>query len=135
MVSVDHFLQLFTALVFAVAIFLFVRIYRDSKKAHPAEDGLTPLFEEQAGARFDYLNLTIPFVRHAIYDDFVVISTRKRYYKLNFNQIARFEVKRHVFSIGITYYHNISGIPKKLIVWTTNPGWVSSLLESKGVST
>ena len=135
MASASNYLPLIPALVFAVVIFLFIRTYRGSKNIQPAEDGLTPLFQEQAGGRFDIYNLTIPFVRHAIYDDFVVISTRNRYYKLNFDQIIKFEVKRHLFSIGVTYHHNISDIPKTLIVWTTNSSWVSSLLVSKGVST
>ena len=131
----DKYLPFFPLLIIAVVASLFVYIYRGSKKHDPIEAGLTPLFEEQAGGRFGISNLTYPFVRHAIYDDFVVISTSRRFYKLGFDQIKKIDVGRHMFSVGVTYHHNVQEVPSKLIVWSTNPGFVESLLRSKGVKT
>ncbi|MGB5328031.1 MAG: hypothetical protein WBO58_07400, partial [Gammaproteobacteria bacterium] len=55
-------------LVFAPVFGGFVYLYIGGRKVNPVESGLTPLFQEQAGGRFDIYNVTIPFVRHAIYD-------------------------------------------------------------------
>ncbi len=131
--SEQAFLQIIPMIIIVAAAAIFVRIYRGSKRRGSVEAGLTPIFEEQAGGKFDMFNLTIPFVRHAIYDEFVVITTGKRYYQLNFDQIDRISIKRHLFSMGVTYHHNISDVPLELIVWSKNPERVKSFLVSKGV--
>ena len=107
-------------LIFVIGGSVFAHLYFGSKKRIEIEMDKTPLFEEQAGGRFDGYNLTIPFVRHAIYDDFVVISYGKKKHVLKIEDINNVTHKKHIFSKGLAYCHNKLGIPVQCIIWSKN---------------
>lgn len=107
--------------------------YFGGKAKAPEEFGLTPIFEEQAGGRFDCFNLTVPFVRHSIYDDFIVISYGKKKYILKYAEINEVSNRKYSFSKGLTYHHNKIGIPSQCIVWSTDGGKAIEILRSKGI--
>ncbi|WP_201344499.1 hypothetical protein [Thiohalobacter sp. COW1] len=112
---------------------VFGYFYFGGKKKSPLEAGHTPQLEEQAGGRFDGFNLTIPFVRHAIYDDFVAISYGKNKHILRFSEIAEASIKRHLFSKGLTYRHSNASVPTECIIWSKNAPRVLEILSSNGV--
>ncbi len=127
------------SLIFTLVILFSVPIvigyfYLESKKLNIVENGLKPLFQEQSGGRFNGFNLTIPFVRHTIYDNFIIIAYLKNNYVLRFNEISYVDIKRHHFSTGITYVHTIKNIPTNCIVWSKSSNKVYDILTEKNVS-
>lgn len=131
----ESILTIFRFLLILIVGGIFAYIYLSGKAKATIEEGLTPIFEEQAGGRFDNVNLTIPFVRHAIYDDFVAISYGKTKYILKFNEIKRVENKRHIFSKGLIYHHNKAGIPAKCIIWSRDGNKAIDILKSHDIPT
>jgi len=113
---------------------VFAYFYFGGRKLNLSEKGLVILFEEQAGGRFNGFNLTIPFVRHTIYENCVVIAYGKSHHTLEFEKIVKADIKRHLFSKGVTYQHKIKNVPLNCIVWSKNPTEVEALLKSKGVN-
>ncbi len=122
-------------LIFVIVGSVFAHFYFGSQRRTEIEMGNTPLFEEQAGGRFDGFNLTIPFVRHTIYDDFVVISYGRKKHILKIKEINNVSQKKHIFSKGLTYSHNKSGVPVQCVVWSKNGAKVLEILKVKGVPT
>ena len=113
---------------------VFSYFYFGGRKLDISEKDRVSIFEEQAGGKFNGFNLTIPFVRHTIYENCIVIAYGKSHHTLEFEKIVKVDVKRHLFSKGITYHHNIKNIPSNCIVWSKNPSKVEALLKSKGVN-
>jgi hypothetical protein len=119
------------ALILVIAIpIVFYKFRSGGKDKHPMENGLTPIFQEQCGGRFDGLNLTIPLVRHALYKDFIAISYGKTQFILPYENITSAILRRHLFSKGITYSHNRTGIPISIIMWSRSPDTVLELLQA-----
>ena len=121
-------------LVIPSVLGVFAYFYFGGRKLNLSEKGLVILFEEQAGGRFNGFNLTIPFVRHTIYENCVVIAYGKSHHTLEFEKIVKADIKRHLFSKGVTYHHKIKNVPSNCIVWSKNPTEVEALLKSKGVN-
>jgi hypothetical protein len=118
----------------AIVLSVFAYFYLGSKRKDPLEEGKTALLFEQCGGRFDMFNLTIPFVRHAIYDDYIVMAYGKKRILLKYEDIESVTLKWHLFSKGITYRHTRSDIPKSIIIWSLKPAKVARLLSEKGVT-
>lgn len=112
---------------------VFGYFYFGGRRKSPFERGHSPQLEEQAGGRFDGFYLTIPFVRHAIYDDFVAISYGKNRHILMFSEIAEAGINRHIFSKGLTYRHSNASVPSECIIWSKNGPKVLEILSANGV--
>lgn len=113
----------------------FAYCYIGGKIRAPIEAGLKPIFEEQAGGRFDEFNLTVPFVRHSIYEEFVVISYGNTKYILNFSEITKVTYTKYVLSKCLIYRHNNrAGLPVECIVWSGNCLKAIEALGSRGVT-
>ncbi|MDX1443565.1 MAG: hypothetical protein R3270_07300 [Gammaproteobacteria bacterium] len=121
----------FSIFLAVIGVFSFVVIRGRRKGAE--ESGRVPAFQEQAGGRFDGFNLTIPFVRHAVYEDFVVIAYGNRRHVLKFSDIKCVSNKWHLFSKGLIYQHSRADVPSQCIVWSFRGGKILEYLESKGV--
>ena len=104
-----------------VVILAFSYMYFGGRRLNSAELGVNPLFQEQCGGRFDNFNLTVPFVRHSIYEDFVVFAYGKTCHVVRYSDITRVEEKQHLFSSGLEYYRKIGSPPYKLIIWSRSP--------------
>ena len=92
------------------------------------------LLEEQCGGRFDGFNLTVSFVRHSVYEGFIVLAYGNRHVELSFDDIKSAYRKQHVMSKGIHYEHRSKGAPMELIVWSTKGKKVLELLKNHGVA-
>ena len=131
-----NFIQNIISLLLPLIIFLlFAYYYGGSKKKAQIEHGKKPLLQEQCGGRFNLLNLTIPFVRHAMYDKFIIVSYGQKQYMLRYEEITEALCKRHIFSKGITYLHTRKDLPSSIIIWSLSCSKVVAILEEKSVKT
>lgn len=96
----------------------------------PEEKGLTPIYQEVGGGRFDGVNYTLPFVRISIYDRFLVVSYSRKIL-LNWNDIKEATLEKHLISTGIRILHNRSDIPKLIILWSKKPEKLLESIQSK----
>lgn len=94
------------------------------------EKGLTPVYQEVGGGRFDGVNYTLPFVRISIYDRFLVISYSRKIL-LTWNDISEVTLEEHLISTGIRILHNRSDIPKLIILWSKKPERLLESIQSK----
>lgn len=107
----------FITLVVVPSVLLYWYFVKNSKL--PEENGLTPVHTEVGGGRFDGINYTWPFVRIAIYDQFMVISYSHKIL-LRQKDITNVELEKHILSMGVRISHNRSEIPSLVILWSTN---------------
>lgn len=114
-VSTDYF-ALFPLVIFAIVIAIFVRFYRRKDQLHAAELGKKPLFSDTCGGVVGWLNYKGPFIRVAVYPDFVVVSCDRQYY-LPFGEIASIERRSFLFTKGYRIHHRNPQYPKRIEVW------------------
>ncbi|MFA5339937.1 MAG: hypothetical protein WC317_07325 [Candidatus Omnitrophota bacterium] len=117
-----------------VALIVFAYFYVGSKIKAPIEKNQKPLFQEQCGARFNYIvNLTFPFVRHALYDRFIVISYGLSKLVINYYDLESATLKRYWFSKGIIYSHRRRDLPGSISIWSSSPEKVIKVLKDMNV--
>jgi hypothetical protein len=92
-----------------------------------SERGLTPVYSEQAGGRFDTWNWTVPFVRVATFEDFVSISCITHHILFNRGDVTGIERERHLFSVGLRLKHRRSDLPEVLL-WPRNTARLEAAL-------
>src|SRR2546422_9778718 len=85
------------AIAIAGGLFL-IRAERHARRPVRAEHGLAPIYSEQAGARFDSMNWTIPFVRIATFEDFVAISCITQEIVFRRGDVTGIHEERHLWS-------------------------------------
>lgn len=122
--------MLIVAAIFAAILCLFGYFIKKRNTILEPERNLKPIYTENCGARFGGLNLTIPFVRLAIYDDFLVLSCLKPVL-MKFDEIDRVELKRQLFFKGIFLRHHNKEIPSKVVIWSRNGEKARSIIESR----
>tara|TARA_R110002072_G_scaffold302617_1_gene486954 strand:+ start:818 stop:1219 length:402 start_codon:yes stop_codon:yes gene_type:complete len=130
----ENLFSLIPFIIIPIVLASFAYFYFGGKNKLPIESGVVPVFQEQAGGRFNGFNLTIPFVRHAVYEGFIVIAYGKTRFKLAFEEIDKVELKRHLFSKGITYHHRSNEVPSSCIVWSTDSDRVIAFLKNNGLN-
>jgi len=117
------------ALILVIVLpIVFYQFRSCGKEKHPMEDGLTPIYQEQCGGRFESLYLSSPFVRHALYDDFIVFSYAKTQIVLPYQDITSVTLTRRQFSKVIIYSYKRVGVPLSIIIWSKSPDVVIKLL-------
>jgi len=112
---------------------LFFQFRSGGKEKHPMENGLTPIFQEQCGGRFESLYLSAPFVRHALYADFIVFAYANTQIVLPYEDIASATLTRRQFSRVIIYSYKRVGVPLSIIMWSKSPDTVLELLRARHV--
>ena len=100
-----------------------------SSQRDEREKGCTPIYSERCGGRFGLINFTVPFVRLALYEDFMVIScwTRRT---IEYKNIRRLQ-GRGLLDIGIeivTININKYGQP---IIWSFNQRQIMNIINEK----
>jgi len=129
----ELFLSIIPIIVLLVVLSSFAYFYFGGRSKDRLEEGKVPLFQEQCGGRFDGFNLTIPFVRHAMYDEFIVIGYGKKRHIINYTDLAMASLKRHLFSKGITYSHSRVDLPRSIIIWSRSPEKVIEFIKDKNI--
>ncbi|MBU0597184.1 hypothetical protein KJ641_02575 [Patescibacteria group bacterium] len=113
-----------------ILILVFGLFYKIRNNRLPEEAGMTPIHQEFCGGNFNYTNLSRPFVRLTIYNDFLVISYFKQIL-LNYHEIEKVELKNKVGKKGLKIYHNKIGVPKNITLWSPNIEKIFSLIQPK----
>jgi len=129
----DQLFFIIPILIPIIVLSVFVYYYLGSREKLQMEQGQEPLLEEQCGGRFDGCNYTIPFVRHALYDNFIVISYGKKKIILKYEDLKKISFKRYIISNGITYFHSRQELPSSIIVWTVAYNEALNIFKQKGV--
>jgi hypothetical protein len=111
-----------------IAGLFFTYAFRASRAPTVEEKGLTPIYVEQAGGRFDSWNWTVPFVRVAVYPRMVVISSATHRFILREDDLRGIEVERHLFSTGVRIRHGRPDVPE-VIIWSRNIERLKNALE------
>src|SRR5947208_11412500 len=116
------------AIAIAGGVFL-IRAERHARRPAKAEHGLTPIYSEQAGARFDLMNWTIPFVRVATFENFVAISCITHEIVFRRGDVTGVHEERHLGSRGLRLDHTRTDVPSVLL-WPRNPARLQAALRS-----
>lgn len=124
----------FSIVVFIAVVDVLAFFYYGSERKLPEEEGLVALFDEQAGGRFDDFNLSMPFVRHTVYEEFIVVAYGSTRYKLELKDIEKVSFKKGVISNGVRYHHKVNSVPSSCIVWSRAPESVVLILKERGVA-
>lgn len=113
--STDYFAA-FPILIFLIASGIFVYIFQRKDRMHASEAGKKPLFTESCAGVIGWLTYKGPFIRLAVYSDFVIVSCDKQYY-LPFTTITKIERRNFLFSKGYRIYHTNTEYPQRIEVW------------------
>jgi hypothetical protein len=116
--------------VIAIAggVFLIIAA-RYARRPAKGERGLTPLYTEQAGGRFDTWNWTIPFVRVATFEGFVSISCITHRIVLSKGDVTAIERERHLWSVGLRLQHHRPELPD-ILLWPRHRGRLEAALRA-----
>ncbi len=120
--------------VVILLISLFTFDYWSSGKKNEYENNLVPLLSFRCGGNFGWTNFMKPFVRHAVYEDFVVIAYRNTKLVLPFKDITKISEPWYLFGNQVRYHHTNTKFPKKVIVRGNEMDTLKELLNTKGVS-
>lgn len=132
----ETFNKIFPFIAISLAIFAAYRIFVKGPSGRKVEeDGKIAIFEEKCGGRFNFINCTAPLVRHALYEDFLVVSYLDRCFLLNFNEIIEAENLKGLMSKGVRYHHTNNEAPKKMIVWSKQSYKFMPILRARNVHT
>lgn len=126
-----------------LALWLFGHCIKERNGLLEEELGKQPLYREYCGARFGRGNLSIPFVRLCLYDNFMVIRHAAltggldfgpEYRKagktvLLFRDIRGVSTRRMVLSQGILIDHCRDDVPKPFILWSRHPKKLKQTIE------
>jgi hypothetical protein len=115
-------------LMFTVAGLGAMHLVRVSKRRTEEEMGLAPELEETCGCRIDSTNCTWPFVRHSIYENFVIIKYIGGTYILPKEGLS-VETSDGHFSSGIQYT-SPKYPERELRVWTKNKDKILELIKN-----
>ena len=116
--------------VIAIAGGLFLILAaRYARRPAKGERGLTPLYTEQAGGRFDTWNWTIPFVRIATFEGFISISCITHQIVLNKGEVTAIERERHLWSVGLRLQHHRPELPG-ILLWPRNRARLEAALRT-----
>ncbi len=102
---------------------------RYARRPAKGERGLTPLYTEQAGGRFDTWNWTIPFVRIATLEEFICISCITHQIVLNKGEVTAIDKERHLWSMGLRLQHHRPELPS-ILLWPRNRGRLEAALRT-----
>lgn len=128
---------LLVSVFFAVLLFLRGRAVDERDTRLEEERSAKLVHAENCGARFDGENWTIPLVRFAIYQRFLVLSCRRKLL-LKIDEIERVSVDRYLFFRGLRIYHHKIGIPQQIVIWSRDcekaKRTIEDLLQRQGLA-
>jgi len=93
------------------------------------EKDKNPVYSENCRGKFGVF-LNTPFVRFAIYNEFIVISYSKKIL-LRFDEIDKVGFRTGFVLDRIRFYHHKTDIPSNIIIMSTNSDKIRRIIESK----
>jgi hypothetical protein len=122
------------ALIIAVVIFscFFISLRRSLKKRDMLlneEKSKEPVLIEIGGGRFEQMYYSRPYVKLRLYDEFLVISYKKKIL-LRYDKID--DVKLINWRSGLEIYHNDASQPiEKIVFFSKSADYLSALIKEK----
>ena len=120
----------YSLLLATTVLVLLYYTFEESKKISEIEKGKIAIFEEQCGGWFENLRLSIPFVRHTIYEDFLIITYIKKSHIIWFKDIEKIKIKNYFVSKGMVYYINNN---KQFTIFSKSTNKVINILKEKHI--
>ncbi|MFA4830836.1 MAG: hypothetical protein WC862_01010 [Patescibacteria group bacterium] len=114
----------------AIIIIVFVLLFKKRNQLLDLERGMVPIHKENCGGKFNYTNFSRPFVRLALYNDFMIISYFKQIL-LNYHEIEKVEYKNQWGQKYIQIFHRKADAPKKILLITKNAEQISQIINQK----
>ena len=114
----EKYLLFFPFFIFPILISFFIYIYTSASKKHEKENGLSPLLEFRTGGIIGWIKYTGPFIRIAIYKDFIILSTNKKII-LRFNEFVH-QKGTYSFTKTIVIIHNKPEFPKRIELFSNS---------------
>lgn len=129
--STDYFAA-FPILILLIVGGIFAHIFRRKDRMHASEAGKKPLFTETCAGVIGWLTYKGPFIRLAIYSDFMIVSCDKQYY-LPFSSITKIERKSFLFTKGYRIHHRNADMPERIELWLNGRDRFEAACEGKVV--
>ena len=127
----EQYLQFLAPFLAPVIIILvFALSFKKRNALLDRERGLTPIHTETCGGKFNYVNFSWPFVRLALYNDFMVISYWQQLL-LNYHEIEKVEYKQPLGQKYLQIFHKKTDTPKKILIITKNAEQIANIINSK----
>ncbi|HBB40084.1 MAG: hypothetical protein COW73_11840 [Nitrospirae bacterium CG18_big_fil_WC_8_21_14_2_50_70_55] len=114
-ITVVHIAWCLVALPLVVAV-VTVLAYARAARRFPVERGQQPRYQARCGGRIGRHGHPIPFLRIAVYDQWVVIAGRGGY-QLPKGAIEGLEVVGTRTPFTVRLHHHAAGVPERLEVW------------------
>jgi len=124
---------IYSILIVSSVLVGFYYAFKQSKKISDIEKGEIAIFEEQCGGWIDNYRLTMPFVRHTLYEDFLIVTYIKTSHIVYFDDIAKIKIKNYFISKGITYYHDKNNTYKQFTIFSKSTKKVIDILKEKNI--
>ena len=113
--STDYFAA-FPILSLLIVGGIFGYIFQRKDRMHASEAGKKHLFTESCAGVIGWLTYKGPFIRLAVYGEFIIVSCDKQYY-LPFSAITKIERHSFLFTKGYRIYHRIADYPERIELW------------------
>lgn len=126
----NYFLVLFQ-IPFLIGIGLIVFYFLKTEKLLKIEEGKKSLYRGRCGGTINFVNMSFPFLRFAIYDNFLVIRYFTKDIVLNYVEITDVFIKRYVFNKGIFIKHKKKNVPDIIILYFFDNEKIFEILKSK----
>ena len=101
--------------VAGIFIWMFVR----KDRRHAAEAGKTALYAGSCGGIVGWLTYKGPFIRFAVYTEFLVVACDAVYY-FPFGEVVQIERRNFLFRKGYRIHHRNPAYPQRIEVWPSD---------------
>lgn len=101
--------------VAGIFIWMFVR----KDRRHAAEAGKTALYAGSCGGIVGWLTYKGPFIRFAVYTEFLVVACDAVYY-FPFGEVVQIERRNFLFRKGYRIHHKNPSYPQRIEVWPSD---------------
>ena len=91
-------MDIFLSILVPIVLVTFFYFYFGGKRFNPIEKGLTPLFQEQCGDKINGIYFKGFFIRHAIYEKFLILAYGGTQHIVKFDEVESIELKEGFLS-------------------------------------
>lgn len=127
----DDLFMYFPLVIIPAVILMMTYIYFQADRQHPAEAGKTPRMTFRCAGVIGWISYKGPFIRIALYDDFIIISYRK-IILLKFSEIS-IKKEKFLFNKTLCIEHGNREYPDKIKLFVSDYAVFLDYLRSKSV--
>lgn len=129
--DIGMYIAFMPAIIFPIVITMFTVMIVKSRKLHELEIGQTPLYKGTCSAIIGGLRYTGPFIRIGIYEEFVVISYKKKIvlYYSDIDDIGEKPYSLMYKGLGIT--HHNPDAPKRIVLASISNNTIKRIMHEQ----